>query len=270
MKRTFAFFTVLIFTALSIYAQRTKPGSPTELAEITQRGKALAEYDVAAWHSTDAVMALSPKEGSITGYVARKIGNTWIVVYGYLNEKKDKYLITYQATQQASPIEFKVQTFDKPKEDTEYFLIAARAIETAKAIFSPAETRPYNAAVLPGNDGRFIVYFVPAQTQNGIFPLGGDVRYTVSNDGTKILETRRLHKSIIEFQVPQGEKPITGYHTAVLDDIPEDTDVFHVLAREPRVPELVVTEKFVYRIAIDGTIQYLMTTDAFKKVENQK
>jgi hypothetical protein len=270
MKRAFVFVIVLTFTAFSIYAQRTKPADPAELEGITQRGKALAEYDVAAWHSTDAVMALSPKEGSIKGYVARKTGNTWIVVYGHLSEKKDKYLITYQATQQVSPVEFKVQAFDKPREDTEYFLFAARAIETARATFSPAEMRPYNAAVLPGNAGRFIVYFVPAQTQNGIFPLGGDVRYTISNDGTKILESRQLHKSIIEFQVPQDMKPETGYHTAILDEIPEDTDVFHVLAREPRIPELVVTQKFVYRIAIDGSIQFLMTTEAFKKVGNQK
>jgi hypothetical protein len=52
----------------------------------------------------------------------------------------------------------------------------------------------------------------------------------------------------------------------MLDDVPEDTDVYHVLAREPKVPELVVTQKFVDQIVPDGTIKYLMTTDAFKKV----
>jgi hypothetical protein len=60
-----------------------------------------------------------------------------------------------------------------------------------------------------------------------------------------------------------------GYHTAILDDIPEDTDVFHVLAREPKVPELVVTAKYVYRILIDGSIHYLMPTEAFKKIGKQ-
>ncbi|MCY7347483.1 MAG: hypothetical protein LH614_14865, partial [Pyrinomonadaceae bacterium] len=61
----------------------------------------------------------------------------------------------------------------------------------------------------------------------------------------------------------------TGYHTAILDDVPEDTDVFHVLAREPKIPELVVTSKYVYRVAEDGTTIYLMTTEAFRKVGKQ-
>jgi hypothetical protein len=41
----------------------------------------------------------------------------------------------------------------------------------------------------------------------------------------------------------------------VLDTIPEDTDVFHVLARGFRIPETVVTDEFIYRIEIDGSIR---------------
>lgn len=256
----------VLVAAADISAQRTKPADPSELMAITERGRMLAEYDVAAWHSTDMVVALKPKDGEIGGYVARKSGNLWTVVYGRLSEKKDKYLIAYEAMQQSSPTEFKVQRHEKPKEDTGAFLNAARALEVAKAAFTPAQPRPYNAVVLPAEDGKLFVYLVPAQTQVGIFPLGGDTRFTISGDGSKVLETRQLHKSILEFQVPKDVKPETGYHIAVLDDVPEDTDVFHVLAREPKIPELVVTPKFVYHIAPDGAIKYLMTTDAFKKV----
>ena len=258
--------TLIFVTTAAAFAQRTKPADPAELAAISQRGRMLAEYDVAAWHSTDMVVALKPKDGEIGGYVARKTGNIWTVVYGRLSEKKDKYLIAFEATQQSLPNEFKIQRYEKPKEDSGAFLNAARALETAKAAFVPAQPRPYNAAVLPAADGKFYVYLVPAQTELGVFPLGGDARLTISGDGIKLLETRQLHKSIIEFQVPKDAKPETGYHTAILDDVPEDTDVFHVLAREPKIPELVVTQKFVYQIAPDGTIRYLMTTDAFKKV----
>ena len=266
MKRSITLLSLILVAVACTFAQRTGPADANELADITQRGKALAEYDVAAWHSTDAVTALSPKAESVSGYIARKNGNTWTVVYGRLSDKKDKYLIAYEAVQQSSPTDFKVRSFATPKEDTTYFLNAARAIETAMTAFTPAEQRPYNAAVLPAKDGKFTVYFVPAQTENGIFPLGGDARYIVSSDGTKIVETRQLHKSIIEFQVPPNVKPESGYHTAILDDVPEDTDVFHVLAREPKLPEMVVTQKYVYRIETDGSIRYLMTTDAFKKV----
>lgn len=266
MKKLLTLLFILICLTLTGFAQRAKPAAEVELAEITQRGKMLAEYDVAAWHSTDAVMALSPAKESIRGYIARKNGDVWTVVYGKLNEEKDKYLIAYEAVQQNTPQDFKVTKFDTPKEDTAFFLSAAKAAEIAKTAFVPAQQRPYNFAVLPAKDGQFYIYFVPAQTEVGIFPLGGDTRFLVSKDGARILETRQLHKSIIEFQVPDGIKPETGFHTAILDDVPEDTDVFHVLAREPKIPELVVTQKFVYQIAIDGTIRYLMTAEAFKKV----
>lgn len=269
MKKLVTVGLICLCLALSVLAQREKPAADIELAEITERGKLLAEYDQAAWHSTDAVAALSPKEGSFDIYVGRKNGNVWTVVYGKLNDKKDKFLIAYEAIQQAALQNFKVEAFSKPKENTEFFLNAAKAIETTKAVFVPAERRPYNVAILPAKDGQFYVYFVPAQTENGIFPLGGDTRFLVSKDGSKIVETRQLHKAIIEFQVPSGAKPESGFHTAILDNIPEDTDVFHVLAREPKVPELVVTQKFVYQIAADGTIRYLMTTEAFKKIGKQ-
>lgn len=65
---------------------------------------------------------------------------------------------------------------------------------------------------------------------------------------------------------PNTQKIDSGYHTAVLDDIPEDTDVFHVLSREPSVPELIATKQYVFQIKPDGTINYLMTTEAFKKI----
>ncbi|MCP9495997.1 MAG: hypothetical protein MSG64_16235 [Pyrinomonadaceae bacterium MAG19_C2-C3] len=116
--------------------------------------------------------------------------------------------------------------------------------------------------------------------------LGGDVRYLISKDGTTIVERRQLHNTIIEFRKPpQIEAAKISFHTAVLDDVPEDTDVFHVLVRTPRVPELVASgrlaralfsrspvrtprvpelvasKKYMYQIAVDGTITFLGKTD---------
>ena len=45
-------------------------------------------------------------------------------------------------------------------------------------------------------------------------------------------------------------------HTTVLDDIPEDTDVFHVLARQPAIPEYIVTESFIYKVESNGQIRF--------------
>ena len=68
-----------------------------------------------------------------------------------------------------------------------------------------------------------------------------------------------MHKSVIEKEPPKDEdqQQVAGIHTHVLDDTPEDTDVFHVLTRKPAVPELIVTEQFVFVVEPDGAIKYL-------------
>jgi hypothetical protein len=43
-----------------------------ELDAITTRGRLLAEYDQAAWHATDAVVALHPDQSAVRGYLARR------------------------------------------------------------------------------------------------------------------------------------------------------------------------------------------------------
>jgi len=258
----------LLFIATAAVAQRTTPPSKAELAQITERGRLLAQYDDAAWYASDAVVATKPTEGSVARYIAKKDGPTWTVMFGRLNDKRDKFLIAYEATQGVNPKEFIVKKDDPPKEDNGFFLFAAKAIETSLADFKGAARR-YNIAVLPASLNQIYVYAVPAQTKDGVFPLGGDARYLVSPDGSQVLEKRQLHISVIEFSTPAaGQKVEAGYHTAVLDDIPEDTDVFHVLSRQPSVPEWVATKQYVFRIETDGTINYLMTMEAFRKIKD--
>lgn len=258
---------VLALCVSPAFAQKREThATPSELAEMTERGRQFAEYDVAAWHATDAVKALSPPEGSVARYVAMKTEAGWAVAFGRLNEKRDKFLVAYEATQGATPTEFKVKKHDPPKEDAGFYLAAARAIETALADFR-GENRPYNVAALPSKSGQVYVYVVPAQTKQGVYPHGGDTRYLVSQDGAKIIEKRQMHRSVLEFQI--GHDTEMGYHTAVVDNAPEDTDVFYVLSRRPRVPELIVTEKFVYHVGTDGTVRYMMTVEAFLKMGKQ-
>jgi hypothetical protein len=163
-----------------------------------------------------------------------------------------------------------VQTFDPVRSDTGWYLSAVKAIETAKHHFSGAK-RPYNVAVLPADAGQFYVYLVPAQTDADSYPLGGDARFLISSNGDSIVETRQLHKSIIEFSTKESEekKIEAGFHTAVLDDVPEDTDVFHVLARRPHVKEWVVAPTYVYVIDPDGEIRYVAPTRVFLKAQSK-
>ncbi|QEH34523.1 hypothetical protein OJF2_30630 [Aquisphaera giovannonii] len=215
-------------------------------------------------------MRAQPREGSVGRYVARKTGKGWTVAFGKLDGQGKAFLIAYEATQGAKPDEFTVEERLPATRDAGYYRDASRAIDAAlaelAAHFDPPK-RAYNVAVLPADGGKWWVYVVPAPTRAGAWPLGGDFRFRVSADGTKIEATRQLHKSIIEVEPPKdgGNERVGGIHTHVLDSIPEDTDVFHVLTRKPNVPELVVTPKFVYSVERDGSITFAGRAEEFSK-----
>ena len=248
---------VLLLASVSIAAPpRQEAAAPTsqELAAITERGRLLYEYDQAAWHSLDAVQMANPKNVEGQRYIAKKENSKWIVVFGRLNEDDSRFNITYEVEEQAMLRQFAVRQEPAERQDEGFFLYAAHAIEMAMKDFG-ATSRPYNVAVLPAPAEQLFVYLYPAQTKARVYPLGGDARYLVSADGTKILEKRQMHKTIIETAPKSGKKTTAGFHTHVLTDLPEDTDVFHVLTQDPPVPEFVATPHFRYQVKGDGTIQ---------------
>lgn len=196
----------------------------------------------------------NPKNIEGQRYIAKKEGEKWTVVFGKLNEDRSRFDITYEANEQATLRQFAVLQEPAERQDEGFFLYTARAIEVAMKDFGAAN-RPYNVAVLPGPADQLYVYIYPAQTKARVYPLGGDVRYLVGAEGMKILEKRQMHKTIIETAPKSGKKNVAGFHTHVLSDLPEDTDVFHVLIQDPPLPEFVATPHFTYQVKADGTIQ---------------
>jgi hypothetical protein len=245
---------IVAFGATEAAAQQAVRPTTEELNAITERGIALNEYDQAAWHATDAVQTANPSTAEGQRYIAKKENGKWTVVFGKLNADKSLFQIYYQAVEQAKPQEFVVTAETSQRADSGFYLFSARAMEVALQDFH-GEKRPYNVAVLPAPQDQLFVYVYPAQSKARIYPLGGDVRYLFSPDGTKIVEKRQLHKTILETPPSgKGKKLVAGFHTHVLSDLPEDTDVFHVLTKDPRVPEMVGTAHFIYEVRTDGTI----------------
>jgi len=242
-----------LILAAGTSGQQTKPAD-AQLAAIAGRGRALAAYDRAAWHATDAVQMANPKTVEGQHCLARFENERWTVVFGYLNPEKTKFLITYEATEGSKPQSFNISHDDPPKQDTAFYLFAARALELVLADFGRT-SRPYNAAVLPATDGLLYAYLYPALLKAGAYPLGGDVRYLISADGQKILEKRQLHKAIIETAPGKNKKAVAGFHSHTLSEVPEDTDVLHVLQQDPPLPEMVGTAHFVYEVTADGSIR---------------
>jgi hypothetical protein len=217
---------------------------------VTERGRALFAYDQAAWHGTDAFLELKPDTNHIAHYICTKTPTGWLVTFPKWNDAHDKLLVAYEAVESV-PGKYLARRYDPPKEASEDLTAQERALELAISTFQHPN-RPYNTAILPAADGTIYVYLYPAQTKDTVWPLGGDVRYTIAPHGKQILETRQLHKSILEFE--SNAKAVGGMHSHVLSDVPEDTDVLYVLNRKPSMPEYIGTAKGVYAVNADGSI----------------
>jgi hypothetical protein len=248
---------LVILANFLVFAKKKDLAPDPVMPEVTARGRMLYEYDQAAWHASDALQPANPPKESLGRYIAKKTDAGWTVGFGHLNDTRDKFLVAYEAAQGATLQDFTVKKLEPPREDTSFYLVAARAIDTALHDFR-GEKRPYNVAVLHAPSDQLYVYILPAQTQNGVYPLGGDARYLVSPDGNAIIEKRQLHKSIIENRgdIPKGTTSEGGVHTHVLSNVPEDTDVFYVLSRKPSEPEYVAgRDQSLYEISVDGSIR---------------
>ena len=243
--------------------ERSKPADTAELAAIAERGRAIAAYDQVAWHATDAVQALHPKDGLVQMYLGQLTSAGWVVAFGQLNETKDRFLLAFETTPTDDIKQPKVTVNSPPVEEQGQWLEEARAYDLARTAFKP-QIRAYNGTVLPVPQGGWYVYFYPAQTTFESFPTGADIRYRVSQDGTKIEETHRMHASLLELKVTKGVKTEMSFHTAFLDDAPEDTDVANVLMMGG-IPMIIAGHKFTYQIAADGTPSYVSTTADFLK-----
>lgn len=247
----------LCATTVGLNGQAAKPATPkATLAAISERGRALYAYDQAAWKGTDAVFALKPqpKTEGMTHYICIKTPQGWHVIFPRWNSAHDQLVVAYEATQTADG-KYDARAIDPPKVGDKQVQTTALALELAINDFKKPQ-RPYNAAILPAPAGNFYVYLYPGQIKANAWPIGGDVRYTISGDGQKILDKRQLHKTILDAEPKAGSNEVAGYHFHILSDLPEDTDVLYVMNRKPSMPEYIVAgqDKKTFLINTDGSI----------------
>ena len=106
-----------------------------ELDAISARGRVLAEYDQAAWHGTDAVLALRPDPKLVGGYLARRRADgLWEVVFGKPDAQANAFVIAYRAVQRSAGDTSYLASVVSPHEsDTEWYARAAKTLCTDAA-----------------------------------------------------------------------------------------------------------------------------------------
>ena len=239
-------------------------GAPTQarLDEISARGRALAGYQRAAWNATVQLMATNPDPATVQRFVAYHADSGWVVAFGRLDSQRDTFYVSTIAApavvdgKRVDSV-FELHKFDAPGPDVDFLVRATRAMDTAVAAMG-AKSRPYQAAAIPAENGDWWVYLTPATDFTNVFPLGDDVRFRISAEADRILETRRMHKGIVEYDRSTRTGPArlaASSHKTSLRDEPEDSDVYYVLSRRPQVPEVVETKHFRYVVDVDGSIK---------------
>lgn len=235
-------------------SQITHQPSDTLLARITARGRLLAAYDRAAWHGTDAFFALKPALADANTMLARlQPDGHWIVDFGRLTTTRDTFYVMYEAVEAGRPDSFTARKLDPPTAVLGDERLAATALHTSLDDFG-TQQRAYNSYVIPREDGKFWVFFLPAPTNELLYPLGADVRYLVSPDGRQILEKHPMHHALLNMALP--DNALAGTNTVLVDDVPQESDVFLALTRTPHRPQLVATAHYDYDIAVDGGITW--------------
>jgi hypothetical protein len=246
-------FLAVCLSATAVSANCQSADLKATLAGITERGRALHEYDQAALNGTDAIFALHPDTKGLTHYLCIHTAKGWRMVFPKWDGAHEHILVAYEATESVPEKTFKARKLDPPQPADSALQLESTALELALHDFQPP-SRPYNTAILPAPHGQFYVYLYPGQIKANAWPIGGDVRYTVSADGQHIVDKRPLHKAILDAEPKPGSNEVAGYHFHILTDLPEDTDVLYVLNRKPSMPEYVGAGKLYFLINTDGSI----------------
>jgi hypothetical protein len=259
-------YAALLIPLLAGAAPAATAPSPAVLAQISARGRALFLYDATAAAATDAVTAkfgttVALPTGERMVYIGRPTAAGWIFDFGALSVDGNTFTILYRAVQAGlNSGRFNLsQPAGAAAQGDGFDVAAARGLLLAMGHFAYDRTVRYDYAVLQRADGGWYVYLYPAYTSYTDPQFGADGRFTISANGANILENHRMHNSLITegANLPHHAQAEAGFHTDVVDDVPEDSDVFHVLLRRPRIPDYVGATGHLYRINPDGSIDDL-------------
>jgi hypothetical protein len=208
------------------------------------------------------LLAANPDPYRVQRYVAYHADSGWVVAFGRLNTERDTFYVSHigvPAAVNGQRVDslFEFETFAAPGPDVDYLVRASRAMDLATITLGMTK-RSYTAAAIPDEKGDWFVYLTPAADAASSWPLGDDVRYRVSADGQRVLETRRLHAGMVDADRSvkrDGTRLTAAKQRKALHDVPEDTDVFHVLMNRKAAAELVVTPHYQYVVNPDGSIK---------------
>lgn len=219
-------------------------------AKVSAMGEAIYRQDVAAWVSTDALIAHlnggQPPAGML-GWIVVDEGRAQRVRYvrddgGTLKAAFDVVV----RDGRAGPVE----VVDEVLSGTERAQFHART--TAARNIGRLRCSPQlNAVVLddPDSDG-WLVWLLTSTSDANVVPVGGHYRFRISADGSTVLRRDMLSNSCLNMPRPQaegGREPVGLVVSQIVSDGPVETHVF--LSMQTRLSIYVVAGDQMYEVA---------------------
>lgn len=231
-----------------------------DIPTLEKLGHDMYIQDQAAWHATDALMALHPqadlvKEG-VRGWIVEDRPNDELVRFIRMGDggPEAAYDISNTSGKPAVSV-----PQDRKLTDAEKAQYAARDLATKSVTQRCGDN--YNTVVLkdPAGPG-WLAWALAASNNPNLVMAGGHHRLTVSADGTQVLQMDALSRSCAVLEkgpAPAGKTLAGVFTTQLVSNLPVETFVFISLGQN--LPIFVGTpDRAVWRIA-NGKISRIET-----------
>ncbi len=238
-------FCVGVLAALVLPAA-AQPAEPEirqfDIATLEKLGHDIYDQDQAAWHGTDALLALHPQaqlvQEKVRGWIVEKDAAGTLI--RFIREGADgpetAYDIRYAP---GSDYAHEKPVIDVPQDrhlsDTENAQFSARTLAIKSVTQRCGDN--YNTVVLkdPESEG-WLAWALASTTNPALVMVGGHLRLTISADGKTVLRRDALSRTCLimnKKDPPQG-KLAALFATQIVSDIPVETAVF--LSLEHHLP----------------------------------
>lgn len=210
-----------------------------QLAAIGRRGQLLYDYDQAAWHTTDALLAALPGAPGVRGYIVEPgPAGLRVTYYGSKGDTAVPIFVADYARGKVSNARIVPETERVGLGPMQMRMVQARTPQGADKL-KRCSAAPYNMVVLPPvtADAPVEVYMLTPQAASRSYPFGGHHHLRVGTDG-KIIADRQFAKSCLVMTPPPGAEGFMAV-THLLGPNPTEIHVFNSLASG--TPVVVIT-----------------------------
>lgn len=219
-----------------------------DIPALERLGHDMYIQDQAAWHATDALLALHSQaemvKEKVAGWIVENRSEGVLVRFVRQggNGLEAAYDIVYPHDADYAKDRPKIsEPQDRTLTDSEKAQFSARTLALQSITQRCGDN--YNTIVLkdPEGDG-WLAWALAATTNPNLIMAGGHHRLTVSADGTKVVHTDALSRTCATMEKaspPQGGKVAAMVTTQLVSNLPVETFVF--LNLEHRIPIIVLT-----------------------------